>query len=242
MSLQTTLDRNLTLFHFEGRVSVPYKRIFPSAATLKRAIQTELGGTIDTQPSNRQMTRVRYGTPSTTGLEFTQQEVLDDIVSSTGVELSSLLIPDVAISCRGIKMNIPRELEDLQRLQGVEKLYHLQTARGNHIHKIRRTFGLWQLQNPYRLIKNDLLLHGVVSASDPCFRRMKSVLKSDWVTAPPFGWSYLKEEMLPIHRAMSRDRWWQDIGLPHPLTGQIDHTLIDATVYVLDRRRELVAV
>lgn len=188
------------------------------------------------------MTRIRYGTPSNTSLELTQREVLEDIVASTGVELSSLLIPDVAIVRRGIGIEIPREIEDLECLQGCERLYHLQTARGNHIHKIRRTFGLYQLQNPYRLIKNDLILHRVVRSTDPRFRRMKSVLKTDWITAPPFGWRHFKDDMLSIHRAMTRDRWWQDIGIPHPLTGQIDHRVIDAVVYILDRRRELVAI
>jgi hypothetical protein len=240
--LQTALDRDLTLFNFEGTVSVPYKKLFPSAATLKRVIQTGLGGEIDTQPSNRQMTRVSYGTPTTFGATFTHQEVLDDIVASTGLELSSLLIPDVAISRRGIKMGIPKEIEELEALQGKNTLLHQQTAIGNHIHKIRRTFGLWQLQNPYRMIKSELILNGVVSPYDRCFRRMKSVLKTDWVIAPPMGWRGLKTEMLPIHRAMAKNRWWQDIGLPHPLTGQINHTYLDATVYRLDRRKELVAI
>lgn len=187
------------------------------------------------------MTRVSYGTPQTFGDEFSHQEVLDDIVASTGLELG-VLIPDVAISRRGVRVDIPKEIEELEALQGKDLLFHQQTAVGNHIHKIRRTFGLWQLQNPYRIIKNELILNGVVQPNDRCFRRMKSVLKTDWVIAPPTGWRGLKNEMLPIHRAMSKNRWWQDIGLPHALTGQINHTYLDATVYQLDRRKELVAI
>lgn len=216
--------------------------LFPSAATLKKAIKTGLGGEINTQPTNRQTTRIKYGTPSTIGLEFTQQEILEDIIKSTGIELSSLLIPDVAILRRGIKMEMPKDIENMPTLQGINELYHQQTARGNHIHKIRRMFGLWQLQNPFRLIKTDLVSNKVVGPTDPCFRRMKSVLKTDWVIAPPYGWSYLKDAMLPIHRTMAKKRWWQDIGIPHPLTGHVDHTIIDAVVYILDKRRELVAI
>jgi len=123
-------------------------------------------GVLPSKPSNRQMTKVSYGTPSIFGEEFSHQEVLDDIVTSTGLELSSLLIPDVAVSRRGVKMDIPKELEELEALQGKDMLFHQQTAVGNHIHKIRRLLGYGNCQNPYRMIKSELILNGIVKPND----------------------------------------------------------------------------
>jgi len=74
------------------------------------------------------------------------------------------------------------------------------------------------------------------------FQKDEKCIGDRLVIAPPTGWRGPKSEMLPIHRAMSKNRWWQDIGFPHPLTGQINHTYLDAIVYRLDRKKELVAI
>ena len=156
-------------------------------------------------------------------------------------------VPEVVLRQRLIIDDVPKEVESSSPFSGSEEVYHLQIARANHIHKIQKAFGLRQLQNPFSLIKTDLCNNNIVSANNPVFKRMKSVLKTDWLIPNRLVTNSRRNDrlyyyMLPLHRALCRNRWWQDVGRPHPLTGRIDSKIIEAQVYLLDRRNALIAV
>jgi hypothetical protein len=181
------------------------------------------------------MTKIVYGRPSPTSTAlFTQREILGDITST-------IQLPEVVLRGRTIKQEVPRPVEEAPSLQGCDHVLSLQIAKGNYTLKLRQMFGL-PIRNPFYMIKNELVANRVVGPTDPAFKRMRSVLKTEWTIAPPHGWSDLKDCMLPLQRELCRDRWWQDTGIPHPISGRIDSRLVDAQVFLLDKRQELVAI
>lgn len=236
LSLQRALEPDLDVGYVEAVVSIKPREVIP----LHREVKTKLGGTIKQDDVNRRMTKIEYGKPSPSRLiNLSQKEIFSDILANVPVREE---VPEVVLRRRITREDIPKESEELEPLQGSDEIYHLQIARANHVHKIRKIFGLWQLENPYRLIKSDILQKGIVGYNDPVFRRFHSVLKTEWLITNRTGWRDLVPVMLPLHRALCRPRWWQDIGLPHPLTGRVDHTIIEAQVYRLFRHKKLVAV
>jgi len=236
LSLQRALEPDLDVGYVEAVVSIKPKEVIP----LHREVKTKLGGTIKQDDINRRNTKIEYGKPAPSRLtSLSQREIFDDILTSVPIREE---VPEVVLRRRITREDIPKEAEELKPIQGSDEIYHFQIARANHVHKIRKMFGLWQLENPYRLIKSDILEKGIVSYYDPVFKRFRSVLKTEWLITNMKGWSDLVPVMLPLHKALCRPRWWQDVGLPHPLTGRIDHTVIEAQVYRLYRHKELVAV
>lgn len=236
LSLQGALEPDLELGYVEAVVSIKPREVIP----LHREVKTKLGGSIKQDDIDRRMTKIEYGKPSPSRfITLSQREIFDDILNSVPIREE---VPEVVLRRRISREDIPKEAEGLKPVQGSDEIYHLQIARANHVHKIRQMFGLWQLENPYDLIKSDIVTRKIVPYYDPVFRRIRSVLKTEWLITNRTGWSDLIPVMLPLHRALCRPRWWQDVGLPHPLTGRINHTIIEAQVYRLDRRKELVAV
>jgi len=243
LSLQSVLEPIAQVGYLEAMVSVKPKDI--GISPVHREIPTSLGGVIKQDDVDRRVTKIEYGKldPSKFA-RFSQREVLDDVIKSIPVKEE---VPEVVLRQRLIIDDVPKEIENSTPLSGSEEIYHLQIARANHIHKIQKAFGLRQLQNPFSLIKQDLCNNNIVKANDPVFKRMKSVLKTESVVPNRLVKNSHTNErlyfyMLPLHRALCRDRWWQDIGKPHPLTGRIDSKVVEAQVYLLDRRNALVAV
>lgn len=243
LSLQSILEPRAEVGYLEAMVSVKPKEI--GISPLHRQIPTSLGGIIKQDDINRRMTKIEYGKLEPAGfVRYSQREIFDDVIKSIPVKEE---VPEVVLRQRLVIDDVPKEVESFSPFSGSEEVYHLQIARANHIHKIQKAFGLRQLQNPFSLIKTDLCNNNIVSANNPVFKRMKSVLKTDWLI--PNGLvtnshrnNRLYYYMLPLHRALCRNRWWQDVGRPHPLTGRIDSKIIEAQVYLLDRRNALVAV
>lgn len=236
LSLQRALEPDLQMGYLEAIVSIKPKEVMP----IHREIKTNLGGTIKQDDVNRRMTKIEYGKPSLSGLtNLSQKEIFDDIITNVPIREE---VPEVVLRKRICREDVPKAVEELKPLEGSDEIFHLQIARANHVHKIRKMFGLWQIQNPYQIIKNDIVDREIVPYYDPIFRRFRSVLKTEWLVTNRTGWRNLIPVMLPLHRSLCQSRWWQDIGLPHPLTGRVDHTIIKAQIYRLFRRKELVAV
>lgn len=244
LTLQKALDPNLELFYCEAHVSIPLEKISPSGGN--RPVKTSLGGIMETDQINRLETNVRYGEPDPRNYTLSkldklpQQEILKDIMENADV-------PEAVLRARGIREGIPPKIEDLDVLQGCEEILYHQTGKGNYTNKIKKSFGLWQLRNPRTTIKNDLILYGVAGLHDPRFRRMKSILRTDWLISATrtryHGWNNLGSSMLPLQQALCENKFWQDTGKASPLTGKIDSKVINAQVYELDKRpRYLISV
>lgn len=229
ISVQRALGPNQELYYFSGIVSVPIQKV----STTKKPIKTELGGTIRSHPIMRNASEIRYGKPEPTDFRCTQKEIHEEII---GLEL-----PEAVINQRGKVENVPKQIEDLKPLQGVNELYSQETSRGNFCRKFRRMFGI-KFFNPYRAMKNELVEYDIVKPSDPCFKRLRSMLAVDWVIGPRKGWREFLDILFPLERALCADKWWQDTAIPHPISDQIDSRLIKARIYLLDKRDELVAV
>ena len=229
VGIQRALRPKQELYYFSGTVSVP----FPQVSTMRKPIKTELGGIIKSHPIMRNASEIRYGKAEPTGFKCTQEEIHEEI---TGLEL-----PEAVINQRGTVNKIPKIVENLKQLEGVDELYSLETSRGNFCKKFRRIFGL-KFFDPYRAMKNELVKYGIVRPSDPCFKRLRSVLMVDWITGRRKGWSNLLDVILPLEQALCVDKWWQDTAIPHPINDTIDSRLIQARIYLLDKRDDLVAI
>ena len=46
----------------------------------------------------------------------------------------------------------------------------------------------------------------------------------------------------PLQRELGRPKWWQDLGIPHPLSGRVDSRTVRAQVYLLDKRDQIIAI
>jgi hypothetical protein len=243
LSLQSTLDPKAEVGYLEAMVSVKPSDV--GISPLHKQMSTSLGGIIKQDDIDRRVTKIEYGQLEPLNfVRFSQREILDDVIKSIPVKEE---VPEVVLRQRLIIDDVPKEVENYQPFSGSQEIYHLQIARANHIHKIQKAFGLKQLQNPFSLIKQELCGNNIVGRKDPVFKRMKSVLKTESVMPDRLINDRRRNErlyfyMLPLHRGLSQKRWWQDIGKPHPLTGRIDHRIVEAQVYLLDRRNALVAV
>jgi len=232
LSLQEKLDPSLELFYCMGHVSVPLME-----ATGGREVETDLGVKIKASSIHRGMTEVVYGRPEPTGMNLSQREILENVVANT----STREVPEVVLEGRGVREDVPKELEEVDVFQGSDMVFYLQSSVGNRYRSLRRMLQL-PLSNPYRIARGALLLHKIVNPWDPVFKRMRSVLKTDWVITNRKGWTDLQAYHLPLQRTLCREKWWQDTAIPHPITSTIDSRLIKAQVYVLDKLDELVAI
>lgn len=232
LSLQEKLDPHLELFYCMGHVSVPLRE-----ATGGREVETNLGVRIKASSIHRGMTEVAYGTPTPTGTRLSQREILEDVVANT----STRDVPEVVLRSRGVRDDVPRKFEDVDVFEESDSIFYLQKAVGNRYRSLRRMLQL-PLSNPYRIAKGALLLHRVVSPYDPVFKRMRSVLKTNWVMTNRMGWKELQAHNLPLQRTLCREKWWQDTAIPHPISSRIDSRLVKAQVYLLDKLDELVAI
>lgn len=230
ISVQRALGPKQELYYFSGTVSVP----FPKVSTVGKPIKTELGGTIRSHPIMRNASEIRYGKPEPTGFKCTQEEIHEEITSV-------YQLPEAVINQRGKVEKVPKIVEDFKQLQGVDELYSQETSRGNFCRKFRRMFGL-KFFNPYRAMKNELVEYGIVKPSDPCFKRLRSVLTVDWIIGHRKGWSDFLDILFQLEQALCTDKWWQDTAVPHPISDTIDSRLIQAQIYLLDKRDELIAI
>jgi len=232
LGLQVAVDKNLELYYCVATVSMQRSRI-PS-----EPIKTDLGViSIDTTSSDRVIWESGSPEPSN-DVAPTQKEILDTIVSNLGME-----IPDIIVKRRGAVEKIPKSLEDLEQFGGVEDVFYQQTAHGNYTPMLRKRLDL-PLSNPYRFIKADLLTYGVVkSPRDPVFKRIRSILKTDWLQTDVSGYSALgRVNVFQLEKELCADKWWQDIGLVHPVETRVNSDLFEGNIYRLFKRGELISV
>ena len=227
LGLQTAVDENLELYYCEVAASVQEGKR-PS-----REIKTEYG-TIKAQPETRNKILYEKGIPDPrNGIEpVPQRELLKDITENLPIVLlPGTEIPDVVLNERGVVEGVPKQVEDVKQIQGSEYVFSHQTACGIRTNWVRRTFGIHGLANPYDLIKSDLLYYNIIKSPKPIQLKLRSTLKTRWISTDTVGWSSLGGDgVLRLEQALSGDKWWQDIGVPTPfqvdgIQGQIYHLL-----------------
>jgi len=237
LGLQYVLDDDLKLYHCRTEVSVQEGRLPP------KDFKTEFG-TIKIDTTTRTKITYEFGRPeSKNGIVLSPKEILDDVSSDLPVAYVGRF-PDVIIKRRGVVEKIPKSLEDEKPFQGSEDVFYLQTAYGNWTHKMRGMTGL-PLSNPHNFIKADLLRHSIIkSPSDVIFRKLRSILKTNWMRTDATGYDELgRKNIFLLDKRLSGNKWWQDIGLPHPIESRIDHRLLQGNIYrLLKRRGELIIV
>lgn len=231
LGLQVALDKDLELYYCVARVSIQ-KQKMPL-----RPVETELGVNISVDNTSGNTVVAKYGTPTPTTDAPTQKELLENVVENVPVDF-----PDIVIKKRGVVEKIPKILEDHESFQGVEDIFYQQTSRGNYTRMLRRAFHL-PIQNPFYFVKGPLLEHKIIkSPRDPIFRKIRSTLKTEWVKTDVSGYlEFGRTGVFDLGKALSGKKWWQDIGLVHPIEARINSSLYKGNIYLLWKRRELIA-
>lgn len=233
LRLQTALDPDLELYHCSAIVSIPEGKKAPP-----ETIKTDLGGSIKIDRISRNSIQINYGAPKLrSDSVFSQGEILAEIQKT-------IEIPEAVVKRRNIRQKIPKAVEDLEPFSGTEYIYYQQTAHGNQTNKIKNAFNMPFLRNPYHFIKGELMSSGIINPHDGVLKRLRSTLKTDWIIGEKEGYMALKDPIvsLKLPRALSGRKWWQDIGVPHPIEARINNSLFTGQIYQLDRRKHVVVV
>lgn len=233
-------ERDLELYFCYTSVSVqePTSRM-PSETT------TEYGK-LKVNPAFRNIVDYEMGNPNPrNGIHpIPQREILNDITDYMGGAVKIVgEMPDVVIKSRGVVERIPKEVEELDAFQGSEYVFYLQNAYGNFVHKVRKALNMRYIENPYRFMKADLLNYRIIrSPHDPVLKKLRSTLKTEFIVADTYGWSHFGDpNILALEQALTRNRWWTDIGRPTPFQIPINSG-IQGQIYQLLRRQCIVVV
>jgi hypothetical protein len=72
---------------------------------------------------------------------------------------------------------------------------------------------------------------------------MRSILKTDWVKTDVSGYSGLgRTGILQLEKGLCEEKWWQDIGLVHPVEVRVNGDLFEGNIYRLMKRGDVIAV
>lgn len=238
MSLQDALSPKEELYFLKCRVS----ESIPTPSSAKKETETDLGVKIKIDTHTGFLISCEYGSKDPDDeWRASQKEIFEDIRSHGGVD-------DVVILSRGSVHKIPEEVENCNSLQGADEIYQRETARGNRTRKYRRTFNMY-LNNPYRMIKADLLDHSIIKYSnDPVLKKMRSILVTDYILpSNEKGYLDLYDEgrdpeknpygmLLKTERCLRGRKFWKDTGIPKYGISNIDGTRLDVKIYSLDSR------
>lgn len=238
ISLQAKLNKEQELFFFEGRVSV-------GRSTPREPITTDLGITIG--PSNviRNAVDVSHGSPNPRNDNWLPQSEIWENIKEYMPE-----IPDVAIHTKGIIHDVPLNVMSEEPLDGADYLFQQQSAIGNRYRRIRQQTSI-PVINPHNIVRNGLYEHGVIKPGDPCLRRIRSVLATDYILpSNNRGYNILHPLIFKIERGLrgkTKDvttgkNWWEDTARPYYLGGRIDSTELNIRICQLDDRRQLIGI
>ncbi|MBW2672040.1 MAG: hypothetical protein JRD89_01325 [Deltaproteobacteria bacterium] len=249
-SLQSQVDPEQEIYFYVGNVSIP---ISQSEGIFRRNKEHDL--TIRQNPINRTQTTIKFG-GTNNDTTITQKELWNIIQDEMGFDT----IPELAIRVRGLRNHVPENLYEYPELQDAEYVYQLQVSRGNRTKSFRERFGLWQLTNPTRLIKNELIERGIWRRRYS--KRIRSLLRTECITAGDGekrkGWEELfkmpiahlkgqKKYRFPplsaqLNRELISNKWHHDMGIPSALTGKIDSLKMQSVVYLLAKRHKVIVI
>jgi len=238
LSMQSKLNEKQILYYFEGSVSTSKSRD-------TKPLTTDLGITISPSTTNANKLNVFYGDiiPNVDDV-LTLREIWDEI------KIYNPEAPDVVIHKKGIIHEIPRNIMYEKVVDGADYLFQSQSATGNHYRLLRKKTNL-PIVNTYQLAKSGLLEHHDMKPSDPCFRRIKSILKTDWIKpSNNVGWHELQHIIFKLERGLrgkikegtSGINWWEDTAQPMYFGGTIDHTALNVRICMLDDLHKLIGI
>lgn len=229
LGLQVALDPKLHLYYCKASVSIQKDKL-PSTD-----VKTPLKGKITINPNNTNEIIYEQGNPNPRAelTKIPQKELLEDIRAKIDIE-----IPDIVIHQRGVIEKVPDDLRKIEALDDSEYILRQERGSGNRNQKLRKTLGV-DLVNPYPYIKADLFTRKILTKwNDPVLKRIRSALKTDWIVTDVKGYLEIQKE-IPLLDATSLKHWWQDIGIPTPFKGNVDHTLINGQVFWMKKRKWL---
>jgi len=238
MSMQSKLNKDKEVFYFKGTASTSKSKETPN-------LTTELGINISPSSIDTNKLNVVYGTkiPNINGFLS-----LNEIWEDTKKELPEM--PDIVINQKGMVHKIPRNIIDESVIDGAEHLYQMQSSTRNPYSVLRKKINL-PIVNTYHIAKAGLLEHEKIRPRDPCFKRLRSVLKTDWIKpSNEKGWYELQRILFKLERGLrgkieGRKRginWWEDTAQPMYFGGHINHTELNVRVCMLDDRHKLIGI
>lgn len=236
LTLQNILQPKLEMFRFQGIVSV-------SAEKARRLVDVKHKDTnlkIKIVRGNRPHTLIDYpltrkldtSLPTTTG-----EEIIENVKDLTGLPE---LIPELVIKERGIKREIPKSLEGVEELQGIENLYQHESACGYRTKLISSVLGV-RFFRPFLTMRSELIVKGILKPWEVDLRRMRSILPTDWLTGDNKGYNYFMGtgSLQPTLEALSQGKFHQDTAL---FQVRVDGIPVNNRIYLLQNRDELIAI
>ena len=242
LSFQQAVDPDLEFYLLSGYVSVPMEGFKEVSSIKKKTLKfKEYNTTLTRGKIARDTTDVFSVSSSLSKPLGTQKDYWDFLLEKTGAE-----IPECVIHSRGILIDTPKELRKETGyfdFSSFSRLSFLQTKVTSSKRTVNR-FGLKGIvKRPYSLIKNECL-------SQKCWfprfsKRLRSILKTQSILAIDGhkGWTELfaktdKKYKFPplsskVNYSLTKNRWWQDMGIPIKLLGTIDSINIEAILYHL---------
>jgi len=238
LSAQSKLNKKQKIYYFEGTVSMGSTKALDH-------IRTELGVTISPSATDRNAFDIIYG-----DIIPNLDSICDplEIWNSTLQELPET--PEIVIHSKGIVHDIPKNILNESAIDGAEYLYHKQSSVGNQYNSLRRKINL-PIVNPYIIAKAGLLENENFKFRDPCFKRIRSVLKTEWIKpSNDKGWYELQHILFKLERGLrgkiegrkSGNNWWEDTAQPMYFGGHINHTDLNVRVCMLDDRHRLIGI
>jgi len=226
-----------------GEVSWQTRKVKPE---IKEGLLSE--SRIKLKPISRNQAEYIFGSlEPANSLIVKQKDILKDITEGLGLEPSEALAVSIKerVSIREVN-ELPRELQEFEHLQGANDLYHYESYTSDHTGIITRSFRLPKgfLRSLPRVIRNELVENDIVRRTDPILRRIRSVLRTEWILPDTGeGWNALLPVMKPLHISLANPYWWQDVGIPHDMimNGGLIKPL-NVQVYKLHRRGYLTAI
>jgi len=238
LSLQAKMNEQQKLFYFKGRVSM-------GKSTPTEPIRTDLGISIAPSRIMRNAVDVSLGSPNPKNeIRLPQKEIWENVKEWYPD------CPEVAIRTKGIVHDIPKNVMFEQPLDGVDNLYQQQTAIGNRYKRIRQQTMIWVV-NPLNIVRDGLYGHGVIRPGDPCMRRIRSVLATDYLLpSNKMGYNILYPILIKLEqglrgkiegRANGRN-WWEDTAIPEIIRGNINNTSLNIRICQLDDRKQPIGI
>jgi hypothetical protein len=239
MSFQQALDPDLQVSMLSGAVSV------------------SLGQSTDKFESKEHdiTYRVNRQNPRKTDVEF-DSESLQDTIKQTN--FWSQVKDD--LGAEFAELNIDTRVPILKTPSSLElefdSIVKVEQKSGHFTSSLRRRFNLHGIRSPYRIIKYELQERELWTPEYA--RKLRGVLKMQNLAGldtdcPKLGvlkgWTkFLKpppDHRFPplantLNKELMEHRWWQDVGLPVRMLGSINSREVEAIVYMLRKRRNLI--
>jgi len=238
MFLQSELNKNRELYFFKGHVSV-------GETETVQPIVTDLGVAIKPSSSFRDRIDISFGSEVT---DIDNVVTVAEIWNDFKGEMPDR--PDIVIKQWGIVHKVPENVMDIDPFDGADYIFQQQSAIGNRHRSFYKKTGI-RVVSSYSIAKEGLYNHGVVKPNDPCLKRIKSTLATDFlIPSNNKGYYSFQNILLDVERGLRGKtfgrvtglRWWEDTAIPKIIRGNYDHTAIDIRVCQLDDKGYLIGV